>query len=458
MDGFNSDANYCAGADVWIEENNVANLAIGGGPKVRTSPFPSWPVVEERDVEAVAEVVRGRKWGRLNGGDRTARFEQQFARYHDCRYGLAVTSGTAALEVALVSAGVGVGDEVIVPPYTFMATATACLQVGAVPVFVDIDPQTYNINPALIDAAVTDKTRAIIPVHFGGLPADMDAINAVAKRHQLIVLEDAAHAHGGIHTSGKLGSLGDAAAWSFQASKNLTSGEGGCITTNHAEIYNKCILYHDFWRGAVRREEDVYYLPNRVNFPVLSWNYRMTEFCGALLLSQLDRLEGWAARRAENAAYLVARLAEIDGLANVRVDPFVKRNALHIFLFKYAEPDAFQGLPRLKLAEAVRAEGIPVSEGYFATVYQHPVFQDALHGALRNGYPLTSNYYGRELDYRHVHCPEAERMCAEETLWLSQSVFLGTKEDMDDIADAFIKVQQHAEELVSTERIGARAG
>jgi dTDP-4-amino-4,6-dideoxygalactose transaminase len=426
----------------------MAKLAINGGPKLRMEPFQNWPIVEERDVEAVAEVVRSRAWGRLHReASRTRQFEEQFARYHDCHYGLCVSSGTAALEVALVSAGVNVGDEVIVPPYTFMASATACLQVGAIPVFVDIDPWTYNINPALIEQAITDKTTAIMAVHFGGLPADMDAIRAIARKHKLVVIEDCAHAHGGIHASGKLGSLSDVAAWSFQASKNLTSGEGGCITTNNAEIYNKCILYHDFWRGAVRREEDVHYLPGRVNFPVLSWNYRMTEFCGALLLSQFDRLEGWAARRAENATYLAKRLTEIEGLANVRVDPWVKRNALHIFLFKYINSEPFQGLPRLKLIEAVRAEGIPLHEGYFAPVYKHPIFQDALHGSLRNGFPLTSNYYGRQMDYRKVHCAEAERMCQEETIWISQAVFLGTKKDMDDIADAFLKVKEHAEEL-----------
>jgi dTDP-4-amino-4,6-dideoxygalactose transaminase len=360
-----------------------------------------------------------------------------------------VTSGTAALEVALVAAGVGVGDEVIVPPYTFMATATAALQVGAVPVFVDVDPWTYNLDPARLEAAITEKTRAVIPVHFGGLPADMEAIGEVAERHNLIVIEDAAHGHGGIHARGKLGSLGDAGAWSFQASKNLTSGEGGCVTTNDPAIYNKAILYHDFWRAKLRREEDVDFLPNRVNFPVLSWNYRMSELHGALLLSQLDRLEGWASRRAENAAYLARRLSEIEGLASVRVDPFVVRNAVHIFLFKYAHPEAFKGIPRQRLVEALAAEGIPCSAGYFAPVYKHPVFRDALDGALRNGFPLTSQYYGRRMDYRDVRCPEAERVCAEETLWIGQAAFLGSRREMDDIADAFVKVRDHADELTA---------
>jgi dTDP-4-amino-4,6-dideoxygalactose transaminase len=428
----------------------MAQLAINGGPRLRTQPFHPWPVVEERDVQAVADVVRSGDWGRLRpGATRTQEFEQRFAAYQDCVHGLCVTSGTAALEVALVSSGVEIGDEVIVPPYTFIATATAVLQIGAVPVFVDVDPETYNLDPALIESAITDKTRAIIPVHFGGLPADMDAVNAVARKHGLRVIEDAAHAHGGIHACGKLGSLSDVAAWSFQASKNLTSGEGGCVTTNDGAIYTKAVLYHDFWRSAIRREEDAEFHAGRVTFPVLSWNYRMTELCGALLLSQLDRLEGWAARRAANASYLATRLAEIEGLSNVRVDPFVVRNAVHVFLFKYTHPEAFKGVERQRLAKALVAEGIPVSMGYGSPVYKQPIFQRALDGALRGGFPLTGSHYGRDMDYQAVHCPQAERLCAEHTLWIGQPPFLGSKQDMDDIAEAFVKVKTHADELIT---------
>lgn len=429
----------------------MANLAVNGGPKLRTTPFQSWPIVEERDVQAVADVVRSGKWGRLSGGGaKTREFEQKFAHYQGCRFGLTVSSGTAALEVALVAAGVEVGDEVIVPPYSFMATVTACLQVGAVPIFVDIDPETYNLNPSLVEAAITPKTRAIIAVHFGGLPADMDAIGAIARKHNLRVIEDAAHAHGGRHARGMLGSLGDVAGWSFQASKNLTSGEGGCVTTNDDAIYARALLYHDLWRGGIRHESDVDYAPDHVMFPVAAWNYRMTEFCGAILLSQLDRLEEWATRRAENAAYLARRLSEIDGLANVRVDDFVVRNALHIFLFKYQHAEAFKGIPRALLIEALRAEGIPISGGYFCPLYKHPVFQNALDGALSRGFPLTSHYYGRHLDYREVSCPEAERLCAEQTLWLGQSLLLGSTKDLDDVADAFIKIRENADELLVT--------
>ena len=427
----------------------MAKLAISGGEKLRQAPFGGWPLVDDATVDAVTDVLRSARWNRRRGGTRTAEFEQQFAQFHDCAYGLCVSSGTAALEVAVRAAGVEIGDEVIVPPYSFMATASAPLQVGAVPVFVDIDPETYNLNPALIEDHITEKTRAIFAVHFGGLPADMDAINSIARKHDLLVLEDCAHAHGGIHANGKLGSLGDAAGWSFQASKNLTSGEGGCVTTNNEDIYKRAVYAHDFWRSHVELEDDDLNDPADTQFPVLSWNYRMSEIMGSILHSQLGHLDGWAARRHENFTYLNARLAEIEGLGTIRVDPFVERNALHLFLFKYLNADAFAGAPREVVAKAVAAEGIPCSMGYVRPLHKHPLFQDALHGALRSGFPLTSHYYGREMDYRQVECPEAERLCREESLWIGHPPFLGTKEDMDDIADAFIKVQENAAELRS---------
>ena len=196
-------------------------------------------------------------------------------------------------------------------------------------------------------------------------------------------------------------------------------------------------------------DDDIYNDPVDTQFPVLSWNYRMSEIMGSILHSQLGHLDGWAARRHENFTYLNARLAEIEGLGIVRVDPFVKRNALHLFLFKYLNADAFADVPREVVAKAVAAEGIPCSMGYVRPLHKHPLFQDALHGALRSGFPLTSHYYGREMDYRQVECPEAERLCREESLWIGHPPFLGTKEDMDDIADAFVKVQENAAELRS---------
>lgn len=415
-------------------------LAIMGGMPVRQRPFPTWPIVDESDVEAVAAVVRGGKWGRM-GGSRARDFEAAFATYQGARYGLAVNSGTAALEVALKAAEIGPGDEVIVPPYTFMASATSVLLVGAIPVFVDIDPETYNIDPALIEAAITERTRAIMPVHFGGLPCDMDRILEIATRYKLTVIEDAAHGHGGKWKDRGLGTIGALGCFSFQASKNLNAGEGGCVLTDDEELWTRCVLYHDFWRGALRLDSEDENIGWRVRFPVLSWNYRLTEFQGALLLNQLARLEDQARRRDENGRYLDAELARIAGIVTVRTDSYVTRNAYHIYIARYLQ-EGFEGVPRERFVEALQAEGIPVSLGYLGPVYQHPVFQEAP-TSLVHGFPVAA----AGADYRGVHCPQAERLCREETLWISQSVLLGDRGDMDDIVVAVAKIRQHAVEL-----------
>ncbi|MHB0874771.1 MAG: DegT/DnrJ/EryC1/StrS family aminotransferase, partial [Anaerolineae bacterium] len=314
----------------------MAKLTIKGGAPVRTAPWPKWPEVDERDVDAVSAVIRSGRWGRL-GGTKAAEFEQQFAAYQGAKYGLGVSSGTAALEIALRAMKLGPGDEVIVPPYTFMATATAVLQVGAIPVFVDIDPRTYNIAPAQIEAAITERTRAIIPVHFGGLPCDMEAIVAVAKKHDLLVLEDCSHAHGGKWQDRGLGTIGDAGAFSLMSGKNLAAGEAGIIITDSAEIIGWSILFHDFWRGAVRAGSVESELPQGwlVRFPVLAGNERMNEIEGALLLSQLSKLEDQAQRRSRNGDYLNGLLAGIEGVRPLRTDSYVTRNVYHILTIQY---------------------------------------------------------------------------------------------------------------------------
>ena len=425
----------------------MGKLAMTGGTPVRAKPWPAWPEVDERDVAAVAEVVRSGKWSRL-GGTKCRQFEQAFAKYQGAKYGLGVSSGTAALEIALRAMKVGPGDEVIVPPYTFMATATAVLQVGALPIFVDIDPETYNINPDLIEGSITERTRAIIPVHFGGLACDMDRILAIARKHDLLVLEDAAHAHGARWKDKGLGTIGDAGAFSLMTGKNLAAGEAGIILTDSAELMGWCVLYHDFWRGAVRADAVESELPEgwSVRFPVLAGNERMNEIEAALLLSQLEKLEEQTQRRAANGDYLNGLLAQIEGVRPLRRDSYVTRNSYHLLVFQYTG-EGFKGLPREKFAAALQAEGIPVSTGYQRPVYQHPVFLEA-QTALPKGFPVKGGYYGREIDYKEVHCPQAERLCQQETLWLGQNLFLGTRADMDDIAEAIAKVKRHVDELL----------
>src|SRR5512138_2479590 len=206
-------------------------LALFGGTPVRAKPFTSWPLFGKPEERRLLRTLRSGKWGRLHGNE-VARFEKRFAEMHGCKHGIAVVNGTVSLRIALMAAGIRAEDEVIVPPYTFFSTASAVIEANAVPVFADIDLDTFNLDPKAAEAAITPRTRAIIPVHFAGQPADMRSLKALARKRGLLVLEDAAHAHGASWRGRPAGSLGDIASFSFQSSKNLTSGEGGIITTN----------------------------------------------------------------------------------------------------------------------------------------------------------------------------------------------------------------------------------
>lgn len=417
-------------------------LAIRGGTPVRTQPFPAWPVHDQNEEEALLRVLHSGKWWQFaygygaeleERGDvraEASRFQDEFAAAHDCRFGIAAANGTATLEVALRAMDIGPGDEVIVPPYTFIASASSILQVGAVPIFVDIDPTTYNLDPARVEAAITPRTRALMPVHFGGQSADMDAIGAIARRHGLRVLEDAAHAHGAEWKGRKCGALGDAGSFSFQASKNMTAGEGGIITTNDAALAELCRSY--LWAGRMAGRP--WYEHHR-----LGWNYRITEFQAALLRVQLGRLAEQTARREQNACYLAAQLdARFPELQPARRDPRATRVAYHLFLTRY-RPDAGGGMPRQDWLAAMNAEGIPCSGGYAHPLYRNPMFLE--HDFWKGGFPCVPPF-ARDINYADFAalCPASEAACRE-SVWFTQNMFLGTRADMDDILAAMAKVR-----------------
>lgn len=408
----------------------MASLAINGGSKVRSKGWPSWPIFDDSDVQAVADVVRSGHWGCLTG-DRVAKFEKEFAAFQGAKYGVCVTNGTAALEIALKAVGVRAGDEVIVPPYTFIASASSVLQIGAIPVFVDIDPDTYNLDPSKIEAALSEKTKCILAVHIGGGPADMDGILAVARKHGLKVVEDAAQAHGAAWNGQRVGAIGDAGTFSFQASKNLTAGEGGIVLTNNPEIYARAWSLHNCGRVP----EGKWY-----EHRILGWNMRMTEFQGAILLSQMKRLESQMKIREENALYLDAELSKIEGIRPLKRDPRVTSHAYHLYIFRYSQTK-FGGLPRSKFLDALNAEGIPCSAGYV------PLYKEQLFYVEPGGCPLGCTFYGRETDYSKVCCPIAEHACANEAVWLTQNMLLGTRDDMDDIVNAIKKISMNVDEL-----------
>lgn len=393
-----------------------SNLAIEGGTPVRRAPWPAWPIFDGREEAAVTEVVRSGNWGAL-AGTQVKAFEKEFARFQGARHGIALVSGTAALEVALRAAGIGPGDEVITTSYTFIATANAALLSGALPVFVDIEPDSYLLDVRQIEDAITPRTAAILPVHLFGCPADMDAILAIARRHGLAVIEDACQAWGASWCSRPVGTLGQAGAFSFQASKNITAGEGGLLVTNEDDLADRIWSLHN----VGRRPGGAWYEHVRVG-----WNYRMTEWQGAILRVQLSRLPEQMALRAKNARYLTQQLAALGpGLVPLAVDRRVTSHAWHIYGLHY-QAEAFGGWPRAEFARALEAEGIPCSLGY-VPLTQSP----AITGAFiecKAGKPRP--------------CPVSERVSRTEAIWLTQNLLLGTCQDLDDIVAAVAKIKE----------------
>ena len=412
-----------------------AGLAILGGSPVRTKPFPSWPVIEQNDEKGWMQVLMTGKWNRLDGHF-AREFETTWARMLGARYGLATASGTTALLTSANALGIGPGDEVIVPPYTFVATVNIVLMQHALPVFVDTDPETFQIDARKIEAAITPRTRCIIPVHLGGSAADLDTILDVARRHNLSVIEDACQAHLAEWRHKKVSTLGNLGCFSFQASKNLNSGEGGAILTNDEGLYEYCLSFHNQGRG--RYNSGFGYVRNGANF-------RMTEFQGALLLQQLTRLEAQSRVRTENAVYLTKLLREIPGISPARMYDGCTRNAYHLYMFHY-DSAHFAGLPRSRFLKALSAEGVPASGGYIP-LNKEPFLKEALSSrAFRAIYSAREQ---AEYEERN-HCPENDKLC-ERAVWFTQTMFLGARSDMDQIAEAIRKIQKQAGALARSQ-------
>lgn len=398
----------------------MQRLALLGGTPVRTRPFTAWPIFGEAEEQRLVRTLRSGQWGRLSGTE-VGEFEKRFAEMHGCKHGIAVVNGTVSLRIALLAAGIRMEDEVIVPPYTFLSTASAVIEANAIPVFADIDPDTFNIDPNSIAAAITPRTKAIIPVHFAGQIANMDAILAIARKHRLTVIEDAAHAHGASDQKRLAGSIGDFGSFSFQSSKNMTAGEGGIITTNDDSLARACRSIHN----CGRVEGGIWY-----EHHVISGNYRLGEFQGAILNAQLDRLASQTETRDGNGQYLAARLAQIPGLQPQKRPASCTRHSYHLFMLRF-DAAAF-GAPRDSVINALRAEGVPCSPGYGFPLHRQPLFRNKAFG------PLLQNALAR-LDYSKTHCPNSDRICSE-SIWLEQSMFLGPRSDMDDIGTAFEKI------------------
>jgi len=401
----------------------MSHLAIHGGEPTITKPWPQWPVWDEREVEAVREVMESGVWGGTMLGPKVTALNERFARYCDARYGVALCNGTITMELALRGLGIGPGDEVIVPAYTFMATAIVVAQVGATPVFVDVDRDTLCLNPDRTEAAVSERTKAMIPVHLGGHPCDMERLLSIARRHDLRIVEDAAQAHGALWNGRKLGALGDAGSYSFQQSKNMQCGEGGIVVTDDPELAD--LIHYSLGKfGRGLRDDYAFHRHYR-----LAGNASITEIQAAIALVQLERLEEQTQRRAANGRALIERLDDVEGVEPLRWAPYCTRHGYHLFFVRY-RAEALDYLPIERFVEALNAEGVPAS-----TLYPVPLFRQPMYDLDR------MNIVGTNIPIRTTSCPEAERACREMVV-LPQHVLLAEREDMEGISEAVGKIYE----------------
>jgi len=412
---------------------NAGKLAINGGKPVRAKKWPAWPQWDRSAEEHVISILRSGNWYRGQGNTVT-QFEKAYAELLGAKRCVCTVNGTNALLTALHALDVGVGDEVIVSPYTFIATYNVVIGSCALPVFADTDPETFQINPDTIEERITERTRAILPVHILGLPANMDKIMAIAKKHNLVVIEDACQAWMAEWRGKKCGTIGNLGCFSFQNSKHLPIGEGGAVIGNDEELMDRVMSYHNCGRpyGSVKRTS---------GYPIIGTNRRMTEYQAAVGLSQIKRLEKDTALRNENAEYLSSRIKDIPGIVPVKLYDGVTRCAYHLYPFRYKK-ERFNNAPREKFLAALSAEGVPCSGGY------GPQYRDGLIEVALNSKNFTRSFPKARLDkYRQeLNYPGNEQLC-KEAVWLTQNMLLGSQGDTGDIADAIQKIYENRDKL-----------
>jgi len=408
----------------------MPNLALNGGKKTKQKAFPVWPQYDDKEKRALEDVLESRIWWRTPG-TKTLEFEKEFAHFHGAKHGLAVTNGTAALEVVMSGLGIKPGDEVIIPDYTFVATASAVLYAGAMPITVDVSPETYCIDPQLAEAAITSRTKAIIAVHMGGHPADLDALSALAKRKGIALIEDSSHAHATEWKGRRIGSHGTAGTFSFQASKLMTAGEGGIIITNDDDFERQARSVHDC--GRMPGE---WFYSHYIN----GSNYRLSEWQGAVLSVQLARLDSQTQRRHQNAHLLDKLLAQVPGITPQKLDPRCTRNGHYAYIF-HVNSREFAGASTEQLIRAMNAEGVP-NQASYPPVHDLDVFKNGEYRKRLCGSQATESHAFLQAKYPNTH------RAAFETIWIPQPALLGDEEDMQEIAAAWKKIQKFAKELV----------
>jgi len=422
----------------------MGKLAITGGEPVRKKRFDPWPVYNDAERSALDDVLTNRNWGgQPFPGKHADAFAKKFAAFHTAKYGQCVNTGTVAIQAALTAVGIEPGDEVLVPAYTWEGTVGPVLLLNAVPVFVDVDPDTYCMDARRIEQAITPKTRVILPVHLGMRFADLDEIIPIAQNHSLKVVEDCAHVHGGMWRGQGAGSIGDLGTFSFQSSKLMTCGEGGAVITNNLEYFERVQSYINAGRASVT---------DQFKHRIIGFNYRLGEFQAAVLGPQLDRLPEQQKTRQENFDYFESRLRGTCGLGFLKPEPRITRSAPYCYVLKYFSEQA-KDIPRAAFVASLQLEGIPC-DGLF----YEPVYKSSLFPVKASDYPALS--WGREkpLDLRNMYrCPAAERAAYHESIWFPHSLFLGAKEEIDTIVDAIFKTLENIEELRGLEHPAIRS-
>ena len=431
-------------------ETRSALALHGGEPVVPPGAIEErWPLVTADDVEAVTATLLSGKLSWINNTT-VPELERAWAAYVGARYCIAINSGTAALHVAVAAAGVEPGDEVIVPALTFLATASSVVHHQGLPVFVDVDPRTFTLDPAELEAKITGRTKAVIVVHLHGLPADMDPILEVARRRGIKVIEDVAQAPGASYKGKKAGSLADMAAYSIMAGKNLpTAGEGGLFTTDDPDLRDRADMVKMFGERVREGEEREY------NALTMGWNYRFSPVLAAFTRSQLERLDGYTASVRDGARRLAAEMAEIPGL----VPPYVpadREHVYHHFRFRLDPEAAGLDLPVGRLRKAVQdlmaAEGVPLIEYQNRPVPGQHLFQQK--AGYGKGCPWSCGHASREIRYDILDYPRTLDVIRSSLLVghrLCMASFMERK-NVDLYAAAFRKVFAHRDELVAYAR------
>lgn len=422
----------------FLKANESLNKpAILGGKKLVDVKWPRWPEwIPATDEPRVLEVLRSGVWSRKLV---VTEFEEKWAKEINVKACVTTVNGTNALYTAIVQSNIGPGDEVIVPVYTYIATIQAVLQAGAMPIFVDTNPATFMMDEDKIEQKITKYTKAIIPVHIAGMPADMDKILAIANKHKLVVIEDACQAHLSEYKGKKAGTIGDAGCFSFQNSKTLPIGEGGAIVSNDKVFIEKCFAYHNLGLPLYEKPGTV-----SAGAEIKASKFRLTEYQAAIGLAQLTRLKGTTDLRNKNAMYLHNQMQFLKGATPFKLHEGVSRCSFLFFPFRYNKEE-FKGLSREKFINALNAEGVPVYSGY-ATLNNQPYLENAFSTTLFKRF-----FPAKKLDIKNYnafnHCPENDKLCNEDSVWINEKVLRTSFKELDMIIMAIEKVKSNAEKL-----------